>query len=669
MSFGNCTLFRLRPVAVLLAFPASIAFGQDVQLPEMTVTATKTAQLIEDVPSSVSVINREQIEKSGATTVDQLLQTVPGVYSARMHVAAPNRIAQTYTRGMSGNGRTLVLIDGVPMNVQFDGQVDWSQLTVRDVERVEVVRGAGSGLYGNNAMGGVINIMTRSPKPGMEATATGEIGSNNTRTVAASVRGRTGVVGYSFSGSELKSDGYDMWTADQKTAAGANRHKLIAMGTEKTNFSGKLSFDISDKHAIDFNAAFLDDKSTGFYDIPEYVPTVREQWLTSARYRYFGEVAETSVVMYGRFGKQYAHNTAPPYATVTSQAEYDDQTVGINLQTTMPVGKIQQLSFGADYLDGSIDVVDDRFTATPTRVVNRKGYVTRTGVFIQDEIKPSDRWVLNAVARLDHWETHGSQTDTLAGQPTGTYPERSGSVFSPKFSALYRLLPQTNLRASVGKAFKLPELWEMYSSSKRGATTYWGNPNLKPETVVAYELGIDQYFGKRGYVKGTLYRNDAKNFVYSVRRNATNQDKMNVEEVVTKGVEIEAKYRMTDNVSLTGSYTYNDSTIRNSVLDPALIGMQLVYVPKHRGSLRADFTLPYGVQAFAAMNYVGKRYADDKNASDYEKYTIYDLGISKRFNKTFDGRITVHNLTDKVYEGIGYMSPGRLVFATVNASF
>ncbi len=197
-------------------------------LEEVVVTATKTAQSIRNIPASVTVINREAIEKSNATTVDQLLTEVPGVYAARMDVAAPNRIAQTYTRGMSGNGRTLVLIDGVPMNVQFDGQVDWSQLTTRDVERVEVVRGAGSGLYGGNAMGGVINILTRSPKPGVAKNISATYGTNNTGSLAASISGRTGATGYMLSGSKLVSDGYNMWTEAQKMAAGTASNKLLS---------------------------------------------------------------------------------------------------------------------------------------------------------------------------------------------------------------------------------------------------------------------------------------------------------------------------------------------------------------------------------------------------------------------------------------------------------
>lgn len=660
--------------ALLLALSAVPVMAQQTEaetasLDEVVVTATRTAQSIQNVPAAVTVISRERIEQSNATTVDQLLAEVPGVYAARMDVAAPNRIAQTYTRGMSGNGRTLVLIDGVPMNVQYDGQVDWSQLTTRDVERVEVVRGAGSGLYGGNAMGGVINILTRSPKPGLETSITAEYGSNATSTLAASLRGRSGTTGFALSASQLKSDGYDMWTDDQKAAAGSARDKLIAIGTEKKNFSGKLEHELSVRDMVDFHVSYLDDEATGFYDIPGYLPQRREQWLSSGRYRHFGDAAETTVVLYGRFGKQYADSTARPYTSIAYQGTYDDRTVGINAQSVLRLSESQQLTVGADYLDGSIDVVEDHYAATPARESRRKGYVTRLGVFAQDEIRLGAAWIANLVGRFDHWKTHGSQTDTLAGQPTGDYAERSGTEFSPKLSVLYKLQPQTNLRASAGKAFKLPELWEMYSSSKRGTVTYWGNPDLKPETVMAYELGLDQYFGSRGYAKFTLYRNAADNFVYSVQRDATNNDKTNIEGVTTKGLEVEAAYRVSGQMKLSGSWTYNDSVVTDSASDPALVGKQLINVPRHQGYARIDYELPEGLRLFAAVNHVGMRQANDKNTSAYGKYTIYDAGLAKRWSDKLEARLTVRNLTDVIYEGIGYLAPGRLVTATLNASF
>jgi len=668
------TLRGVACLSLLVSSGALFAAERDAQLADMVVTATKSATSIREVPASVSVITRAQIENSPAVTVDQLLQGVPGVYAARMDASSPNRIAQTYSRGLSGSGRTLVLIDGIPMNVLFDGQVDWSQLKTSDVERVEVVRGASSGLYGGNAMGGVINIITRTPQAGTERSVFGEYGTNNTRNYGASIRGRSGNTGFTLSGSQLDSDGYDMWTAAQKlSVAAASRHKLIAMGTKKTNVAGKLTHDIDPDNVVDVSLSYLDDINTGFYDISGYVPQRREQWLASARYRHFTDNSETTLVLYNRLGKQWADSPVTTggsaYNAIGSSATYDDNTLGITAQSAIRLSDAQQITIGGDYLDGNIDVYDNGIATNPGRITNRKGYVTRTGLFAQDEIKLGSSWIANVAGRIDYWKTHGSLTDTLAGQPTGTYPERKGSEFSPKISLLYKLAPQINLRASAGKAFKLPEQTELYSSSKRGTITYWGNPNLVPETLWAYETGLDYYFGDRGHIKTTLYKNNAKNFVYSITRDATNNDKVNIEGVETQGLELEAAYKLSDVVGLSGAYTYNDSVITAFNRNPALVGKQLTNVPKQHTFLRADLNLSDATQTFFTWNYVGTRYAADNNSSHYRKYRTFDIGVSRHFSADLDGRLTVLNVGDSVYDGNGYMAPGRVVTASLKYKF
>lgn len=662
-------VFSLSVLAMALGQTAYAA--EEVQaLDDVVVTATRTKKLTRDVPASVSVINSKTIEKSSATTVDQLLQGIPGVYAARMDSSSPNRIAQTYTRGLPGSGRTLVMLDGVQMNVLFDGQVDWSQLSVQDVERVEVVRGASSGLYGGNAMGGVINIISKQPKPGTVAKVGGEYGTHNTKRFSASLSAASETTGFYASANRLTSDGYDMWTQASKTAAGVNASKLIAIGTEKTNFTARLSRNVGDQSKAALNLSYLDDISTGFYAIPNYNPQQRKQLMSSLDYKFFSDNTESSLQLYGRFGKQYADSTAAPYTAITSHGTYDDKEYGLKGQSSITLSDSQQLTLGAAWRDGSIAVLENGYTATPTRVVNRNGYLQNLGLFAQDEIRYGTAWKFNAAARWDKWSTNGSLTDTLAGQPTGVYPKRSGTEFSPKLGVLYSITDNVNLRATAGKSFKLAELTEMYSSNKRGTVTYWGNPNLKPERVNAYDFGLDYYFAEATYAKATLYRNDARDFVYSVTRDATNNDKVNIESVVTQGVELEGRYKPHEFVALNASYTYNDSTIKQSTLDMALVGKQLVNVPKHQAQLRAEIDLSQETACALSVNYVGDRASSDKNTTaPYHAYTTYDASLSMRFTEAVRASLAVVNIGNNKYEGIGYMAPGRLVSAGLSAQF
>lgn len=202
--------WRLSSIFVGATPLLTLAAEPSTELNPLVITATKTQKALRDVPAAVSVISRETIEQSPASTVDQLLQGVPGVYAARMDASSPNRIAQTYTRGLPGNSRTLVLLDGVPMNVLYDGQVDWSQLSTQDIERVEIVRGASSGLYGANAMGGVIHVLSRAPEAGSVTRLGAEYGSLNSKRLTASHSYGAGPTSLRLSASHFSSDGYTM---------------------------------------------------------------------------------------------------------------------------------------------------------------------------------------------------------------------------------------------------------------------------------------------------------------------------------------------------------------------------------------------------------------------------------------------------------------------------
>lgn len=640
--------------------------NESAALSDVVVTATRTAQSIRDIPAAVTVVSRAAIEKSAATTVDQLLQGVPGVYAARMDPSSPSRIAQTYTRGLPGNSRTLVLVDGLPMNVLYDGQVDWSQLVTTDVERVEVVRGAASGLYGANAMGGVINILSRAPAPGVNTDIGAAYGSMDTRRLTAAHSQSHDSTAFSVSANHLESDGYNMWRPDYPLA----EDRRDAMGTVKDNFAAKLIQELSPADLLEAGASWLRDEATGFYKntASGYTPQTREQTLTSLRYAHSGEKISGSAVLYGRFGKQWADVlNAVTYASVSEKGYYEDNSAGLNAQASLDLSAMQKLTVGADYLDGSIDN-HFSYPGTP-RLRDTSGDLTRYGIFVQDEIKPGDRWRINIAGRYDHWKTGGNQTDTDASQPNSAYAERRDHYFSPKLAALYKIDDNLNLRASAGKAFNLPDMFNLYANTTRRTSTYWANPDLTPEKVYSYDIGLDWYFGQRGFAKATWYRNDAKDFIYSVQRDPNNFDKINVGAVRTEGWEFEFSYIAASWLTLGASYTLNDSDIVENERNTALVGKQLTNVPNRQATLRADLTLPNHLNAFAAINDIGRRFGNDMNTTTYQPYTTLDLGVSKSFDKGLSVRLTVMNVADVKYDGIGYIAPGRVTTLSLNGRF
>lgn len=674
--------------AALSSMPVAVVQAAGpVTLDDVVVTATRTERSVRDVPAAVSIIDRKEIEASPAITVDQLLQGTPGVYAARMDISAPNRIAQTYVRGLPGNGRSLVLVDGVPMNVLYDSQVDWSQLSTLDVGRVEVVRGAGSALYGNSAMGGVVNIISRNLEPGTHGRAELAFGGLDTKRVAGSVSQQSGDSGFALSASYLNSGGYNMWRPDTSAVQLPVSQRAVT-GSEKTNFAGRYQKEIDGSNLLDIGVSYLRDLNTGLYNIADYIPQDREQYLGSVRYRHFGETSETSVLLYSRFGLMAADSAnalnatspdvsapgTPAASRISYRGDFFDRSVGLNVQSSHALSADQKLTVGGEYVNGYMSM-RNRYPAEPGRAQVTEGDIRRSALFVQDEIRFGP--VMTSLAgRFDRWETSGEFRDTKAAFPgQGSWDKRSESAFSPKAGLAWRITDAWVLRGSVGKAFNTPDISQLYGNSRRGGTVIaYGNPYLTPEKALSRDLGLDYYFGNRGHVKSTVYYTTAEDFIYTVNRSGAPAglsitDKQNVGEVRAKGLELEGLWRLTDALNLQASFTWNDSTVTSNPANTSLEGKQLVNVPKRMGFLKGDWQITEGLSTFVAVNHVGDRFSNDANTTLYAGYTTWDVGISKALDKQLTVRFSGINLSDKKYEGIGYMAPGRVLTGSLIARF
>lgn len=238
------------------------------KLDEVVVTATRTERSLETLPESVSVVTREEIEKSAAFRADDLLREMPGVYvRSYQGILSSSTTNDIGIRGLTGEDRVLVLKDGIPINDPYGGAVEWNEAGIEDIERIEVVRGPGSALYGSNAMGGVVNIVTRKPGGDFSASAKAGYGGMNTRLASARSSAGVGRFGYYVSGSYLESDGYCDIPKEKKMPYHANKE------VERYNYQGKLSFDIDDTSYSTFTFSHYEQEDTGRYKIPGYEVT------------------------------------------------------------------------------------------------------------------------------------------------------------------------------------------------------------------------------------------------------------------------------------------------------------------------------------------------------------------------------------------------------------
>ena len=231
---------------------------ETVRLDEIVVTATKTERRSETLPVSVGIINEEDIARSAAYRTDDLLRELPGVYvRSYQGILSSSTTNDVGIRGLTGEDRVLVLKNGIPINDPYGGAVEFNEVDIADIKKIEIVRGPGSALYGSNAMGSVINIVTKKPDEGIQTSAKIGYGDMNTWTGSAANSGGFGKFGYYVSGNYLKSDGYiDVVEENRKPY---HTEKEV----ERYNLSGKLYYAPDDTSSLALSLAHYDQEDTG----------------------------------------------------------------------------------------------------------------------------------------------------------------------------------------------------------------------------------------------------------------------------------------------------------------------------------------------------------------------------------------------------------------------
>ncbi len=297
-----------------------------------------------------------------------------------------------------------------------------------------------------------------------------------------------------------------------------------------------------------------------------------------------------------------------------------------------------------------------------------------TAIYLQDEIF-WDAFIINLGGRFDRYENHDGKGHDETQTPTleSRYERDTFTAFSPKIALLYRITEDTSIKGSIGKAFRAPTIYDLYRTWIYGDYIYASNPDLDPESVLSYEVGLEQALFGSGLLRVTAYQSDAEDFIYSITPDLNepkHKIKTNVGKVQIRGVEVELGYALSEAFDFSANYTYNESKIKEFDPDPSLEEKYLTDVPKHKASASIGYKNPSIINAKASVRYVGERYSDDKNteAKNYEAYTLVDLKLSRAINKYVVLEVSVEDLFDKTYEEY-YVSPGRVILGTLKMSF
>lgn len=668
-------------VIALAAMSVPVFADESATLEETAVTATRTAVAVEDAPASVSVITGEEIRQHSISTIDDALKYETGVLAGR-NKGLMSATPSITLRGLNGQDRTLIMVDGIPVNDGYSAGVTWSQLGVSNVEKIEITRGPASALYGGHALGGAVNIITKKPA-GREGHITLGTGSDNTRKMTMSYgdtfSDKFGIrIGYE----QEKTDGYATGlvrrtvTSTQpsgallnggeatKSTAGADQvivgdtgrnwaeRKNVNLQTYYTpDATSMLNFNIQwGRHLYGYDEpnSYVTDASgnpaySGYVvtDDGRYASVTPNSFVyytgdgsetymnySAAYEKDFGGVSLAAKLSYSDRDKWYTSaGSSGTYDTAAgSQSDADVSSWYADIQASAKAGEKHVVTGGFTY---RTDAYDGRnFSLAYYRDVDSRTGVTditegktkNYGLYIQDEWQLPADFTLYAGVRYDSWKATDGKSGAIAN--VQEFEEPSDSAVSPKISLVWKPLKETSLRTSYGTAFRPPSIYDLYRTWKSGTTTYHSNPDLDPEKLKSWELGFDQFFfTKKMKLTGTYYRSELKD---ALERTGTGADRYmkNVGKARIDGIELGVEYLPVKNLKLWANAAWVDSEVLEDDVNPASEGKKLTGVPEKVYNVGGSYK--WKMLTFALDgNYQGRIYTLDDNSDLDNVYAGY----------------------------------------------
>lgn len=670
--------------------------SEPARLAPVVVTADRVVRRTDDVPAHVTVFDRERIDRSAALTVDDLLRSVPGFHLFRRQSSlVSNPTSQGVTmRGLGPNAasRALVLVDGVPLNDPFGGWVYWSKIPMESIERIELVRGGGSSVWGNSAMGGVINVLTKRPF-GRSAVVRAEGGNRGTADVQGLAGDRVGEWDMSVDANYFRTDGYKLVAGDQTVdfdTRADSEHVATGLRFERA-LSPRIATHVAARyfHEERDNGTRLTGNETdsGFF-----------------RAGLAGETSGTDGFEADLFGtvQEYESDFSAQDRVAETERpaldQYDVPSYSVGASARWWGARLERhrllAGFDMRWVDGETKENFRNLGDGFTRRRKAGGAQGFAGAYVQDVVRLAPSLEMTAAVRFDVWHSDDGfrkERDTETGGTTidETFGSRTETFVSPKVGLLYRLGEDAELRAAFYRGFRAPTLNELYRPFRVRNDITEANPDLDLEKLTGAEGG----FGVRklGFDLGvTGFWNRLDDPIANVTIAAgpgpvdpcgfvpdggVCRRRDNLGHIRAFGVEAELAYALPLPAGIAVSYSYTDSEIRDAPNAPALEGNRTPQVPKHQVAVRSHYEGPWRTSVALEFRYSTDQYEDDLNTRKLDDYFVVNARIEKRFARNWEVFVRGENVFGDRYEvgktadGLTTLGPPALVHAGVRYSF
>lgn len=671
----NSTFTRKPLAAAVAIICSSVAFSAVAEMDEpqtdeqMVVTATRTETSLKQAPASMSVITAEDIENSPGITLADIVAEATSVESDLDSTRAGRQMISI--RGMEAD-YTLIMINGRRLSsasaIIRGNDFDLSTIPAETIERVEIIRGPMSALYGSDGMGGTINVITKAPVNDWSSSLSTDITTPND-----GKGGQQHSVGLTTSGALIEDELFARFSINQTSrdawqpytgthSAGHDREDVTALeGRDTISLLGTLSWHMTENQTLDLDLGYSDDErdtvaehATGSNESNAKVKR-NSQALTHSGFWGWGDTQ----VRYSR--ENVIDKNAADVGSSTRDVE--ELTQILEASATTYLGESHTLTFGVDYQLSEL--------SNEENIASGSTDAYQGALFVQDQWVMNEKLTATLGGRLDKHELYGEE-------------------FSPRLYLVHQTTNNLVIKGGAGKAFKAPTLTQNQSDYTVASCKGWcdliGNEELKPETSWNYELAA-LYSQPNWSVEGAVFRNEIQDLIErgdtecrsggtwggngvgcvdgggSFISNGT-RSYTNVSEAVVQGAELAGQYQIAEQWDVSGNYTFLDTEDKST-------GEELLERYKHSGLVKLNWNPNYDLSTFVSARYRGERKIDSDITQS--AYTTLNIGTVYHVNDDVRLRAGITNLTDEAVsqelENQGYVEAPRTYYVGMTADF
>lgn len=656
---GRLTHVWVACLAIVL-LPA--AHGQEAVSETVVVEADRLPNAESGAPFSIEVVSQEELRRAPQLRLDDILRAqVPGFSLFRRN---SSRTANPTTQGVtlrnfgpSGAGRTLVLLDGIPLNDPFAGYVLWSQVPSASVESVLVNLGGGAGLFGNAALAGTIFLLS-APMEGNAGFAEGSIG--NAGTYEAALGGT--VAHRSFAAAifaeRFSTGGYPVIAPGQRGPVDNNA------SADSDLFDLRAEWHLSANSSLRLRARHFDDER-GNGTVLTHNETTGDDLSAVFTQKFPAQHGELRVGVYGQereFSSTFSSVNATRDVETPALDQFDvpARAAGGSLVWSMAAGSSHTLTLGTDarWVEGETNELFFWNGTQFTRLRRAGGEQFFAGLFAEDTWLVCPSVTIVGGLRVDHWELFDGfrhETVRATGQvlTDSKFADRAGEEINGRLGARVKATDTLSLRGAFYSGFRVPTLNELYRPFRVGNDMTNPNPELNPEHLLGGELAAEWQATQAFRLAGTGFLNRMEdavgNITLSTGPGGTVRQRQNIDLVLAPGFEATAEWQLIPAVKLRASYLFTHPTIERAA-DPTLEGKLLAQTPENVFTAGLEWTPTAKWGVTTQFRYSDRQFEDDQNSRVLAPFTTFDAALRYQFSEQGAASIRVENLFDTQIE-------------------